>query len=53
MSPVRAAFFSRSSHGSIPSSVAIRCRWVSMANDAEVTPKPRIDDDGGRLVYTT
>ena len=50
---MRFAFFSRSSHGSIPSTSAMRFMCVSIANDTDVTPKPRIAVVGTRFVKTT
>ena len=53
VSPMRFAFFNRSSHGSIPITCAIRFMCVSTANDTEVTPKPRIAVVGTRFVKQT
>src|SRR5207253_10162725 len=53
VSPIRFAFFSRSSHGSTPISSAIRFRCVSTANDTDVTPNPRIAVVGTRFVKQT
>jgi hypothetical protein len=53
VSPILFAFFSRSSNGSMPSTSAIRLTWHSVANETEVTPKPRIAVVGTRFVKTT
>ena len=53
VSPIRFAFLSRSSYGSMPSTSAIRLMWVSVANETDVTPKPRIAVVGTRFVKTT
>ena len=50
VSPMRFAFLSRSSYGSMPSSSAILLMCVSVANDTDVTPKPRIAVVGVRFV---
>ena len=50
VSPIRFAFLSRSSYGSMPSSSAIRLMCVSVANETDVTPKPRIAVVGVRFV---
>ena len=53
VSPIRFAFFRRSSHGSSPITWAMRFRCVSTANDTDVTPKPRIAVVGTRFVKQT
>src|SRR5262249_60634636 len=53
VSPIRFAFLSLSSHGSMPVTSAIRFRCVSTANDTDVTPKPRIAVVGTRFVKQT
>ena len=52
-SPGRLAFLSRNSQGSMPSTVALRVICSSIANDAEVTPKPRMAVVGTWFVQTT
>ena len=54
VSPIRFAFFSRSSNGSMPEHLGDRgsCA-VSIANETDVTPKPRIAVVGTRFVNTT
>ena len=53
VSPMRLAFFSRSSSGSMPSCSATRSRCISVASDTDVTPKPRMAVVGTRLEKTT
>ena len=53
VSAIRFAFFSRTSKGSMPSTSAMRETCSSVANDTDVTPKPRIAVVGTRFVKTT
>ena len=53
VSPIRFAFLSRTSYGSRPSTSAIRLMWVSVANETDVTPNPRMAVVGTRFVNTT
>ena len=50
---MRFAFFSRTSYGSSPSTFAIRLMCVSVANETDVTPNPRMAVVGTRFVNTT
>ena len=53
VSPMRLAFFRRSSSGSMPSWSATRLMCSSTASETEVTPKPRMAVVGTRLVKST
>ncbi len=51
-SPFRYALTNRIVHGSTPTASAMRSICTSTANEAIVTPKPRIALVGVRFVYT-